>query len=299
MDNYWIKLERLKMKYRKSKKQTIISRLFVAMLIVMVTMSFMPKGFFGEAVAAAPGKASNHTIKAEKATSKDAKKQVNPEGKKDAGDDKSGKTGDKTAPDKKPESTPDADGEKKPDDKKGLDKKPDEKGDKKDDSKILQKKSPNKLRKAGEKKDVVAIIGDKEYETLQKAINEAGAGDTILLKKDIKENVSIRKGVIIDLGGHSLSGTDKIPVDINASGKAVTIKNGSIVGIKSAYTGSLAAIKISNTPINLEGISITGCSGPGAAIVDSSYTSSGTLSRLTNVTISGNKSQCIWGGIGR
>lgn len=68
------------------------------------------------------------------------------------------------------------------------------------------------------------------------------------MKKDIKENVSIRKGVIIDLGGHSLSGTDKIPVDINASGKAVTIKNGSIVGIKSAYTGSPAAIKISNTP---------------------------------------------------
>lgn len=174
MDNYWIKLERLKMKYRKSKKQTIISRLFVAMLIVMVTMSFMPKGFFGEAVAAAPGKASNHTIKAEKATSKDAKKQVNPEGKKDAGDDKSGKTGDKTAPDKKPESTPDADGEKKPDDKKGLDKKPDEKGDKKDDSKILQKKSPNKLRKAGEKRMLLPSLVTRNMKPCKKPLMKPG-----------------------------------------------------------------------------------------------------------------------------
>ena len=53
----------------------------------------------------------------------------------------------------------------------------------------------------------VAKIGDKEYPTLQDAINNAGEGDTIELIDNTKENVTIASDdeLTIDLGEYTIT----------------------------------------------------------------------------------------------
>lgn len=55
---------------------------------------------------------------------------------------------------------------------------------------------------------VVAVIGDKEYETLAAATTAAKAGDTIVLVADAKgeQFVVIMSGVTLNLNGHSITG---------------------------------------------------------------------------------------------
>ena len=55
---------------------------------------------------------------------------------------------------------------------------------------------------------VVAVIGDKEYETLAAATTDAKAGDTIVLVADAKgeQFVVIMSGVTLNLNGHSITG---------------------------------------------------------------------------------------------
>ena len=56
--------------------------------------------------------------------------------------------------------------------------------------------------------NVVAVIGDKEYETLAAATTAAKAGDTIVLVADAKgeQFVVIMSGVTLNLNGHSITG---------------------------------------------------------------------------------------------
>ena len=58
------------------------------------------------------------------------------------------------------------------------------------------------------KAGVVAVIGDKEYETLAAATTDAKAGDTIVLVADAKgeQFVVIMSGVTLNLNGHSITG---------------------------------------------------------------------------------------------
>lgn len=80
-------------------------------------------------------------------------------------------------------------------------------------------------------KDAVAQIDSKYYSTLQSAINSvptANAETTIMLLKDIKENVIIKEqqNIILDLAGKKIENLDDTPV-INSSG-ILSIKNGTI-----------------------------------------------------------------------
>ena len=80
----------------------------------------------------------------------------------------------------------------------------------------------------GQATTYVAQIGETKYETLQAAIDAAGRNATVTLLADTKENVTIAKGLTLDLNGFTLNGgqvkaTPALKVD-NAS---VTVKDSS------------------------------------------------------------------------
>ena len=90
----------------------------------------------------------------------------------------------------------------------------------------------------------VAKIGDEGYATVQAAIDATVAGDTVTLIKDVKENVTINKEVILDGAEHKYEG--KITI-----GKTIaTIKNVNFVNsqiLKSKESGSkLAEVTVKN-----------------------------------------------------
>ena len=89
----------------------------------------------------------------------------------------------------------------------------------------------------GEQTNYVAQIDDKQYETLQEAINAATGNATVTLLADVSEDVTIGKNITLDLGGKTLTNTNTNKATLTvAAGAAATVKNGSIVGGTSFYT---------------------------------------------------------------
>ena len=89
--------------------------------------------------------------------------------------------------------------------------------------------------------------GGVDYATLQAAIDTANNGDTIVLKDNVTENVTISSGktITIDLNGYTLTGTDSTSQTGNEKGtvtatnnSTVTIMNGTINGRLNAYDGA-------------------------------------------------------------
>ena len=83
-----------------------------------------------------------------------------------------------------------------------------------------------------------ARIGKNEYPTVAKAIAAANIYDansdvTIVMLRDVTENIKINKSLTLDLGGFTLSGDGKKTV-VSISGKDkdmdVTVKNGTVTG---------------------------------------------------------------------
>lgn len=94
----------------------------------------------------------------------------------------------------------------------------------------------------GEVVTYAATIGDKEgtYETLQAAIDEAQDGDTVVLAKDVTENININKSITLDLNGNTLTGLgDDSVVTITGSDTEVTIT--SSVEEKGIITGGIGS----------------------------------------------------------
>lgn len=80
------------------------------------------------------------------------------------------------------------------------------------------------------------------YETLDSALANANENDTVVLTKDTTESVTINKGVTLDLNGHTITAPENSQIiNINASGKSVTIKNGTLTGANSNYHGGAIA----------------------------------------------------------
>ncbi len=82
------------------------------------------------------------------------------------------------------------------------------------------------------------LVGEETvyYDTLQKAINAAKSGDTVVLLKDASESISINKNIVLDLGDNTLTSPSADKDVIQVQGKQKTegvhadIKNGIITG---------------------------------------------------------------------
>ena len=76
---------------------------------------------------------------------------------------------------------------------------------------------------------IVATLGDAGFDTLEEAIAEAKAGDTIVLVRDVNlsELIKIEKAITLDLNGNTVTSTAKKAFEIYAN---ATIRNGIIKG---------------------------------------------------------------------
>lgn len=92
------------------------------------------------------------------------------------------------------------------------------------------------LKTTEEVAQLTTTKGVVKFATLQEAIAEAKDGDTVKLLKDVTEDVTISKGITLDLGGKTLTNTNagKATVTI-AKGATATVQNGSIIGGTSYY----------------------------------------------------------------
>ena len=114
----------------------------------------------------------------------------------------------------------------------------------------------------GEVKYAATIVGKEgtTYETLQAAINEAENGDTVVLAKDVTENININKSTL-DLNGKTLTGLgDDSVVTITGSDTEVTVTSsaegkGVITGGNNPSNGG--GFSIQDATVSLHNLSIT------------------------------------------
>ena len=115
----------------------------------------------------------------------------------------------------------------------------------------------------GEVKYAATIVGKEgtTYETLQAAINEAENGDTVVLAKDVTENININKSITLDLNGKTLTGLgDDSVVTITGAETNVTItssaeEKGKITGGNNLSNGG--GFSIQDATVSLHNLSIT------------------------------------------
>lgn len=115
----------------------------------------------------------------------------------------------------------------------------------------------------GEVKYAATIVGKEgtTYETLQAAINEAENGDTVVLAKDVTENININKSITLDLKGKTLTGFgDDSVVTITGSDTEVTVtssaeEKGVITGGNNPSNGG--GFSIQDATVSLHNLSIT------------------------------------------
>lgn len=85
-----------------------------------------------------------------------------------------------------------------------------------------------------------ATIGETQYNTLKDAIDAAENGETVVLAKDVIENISINKSITLDLNGKTLTGLgDDSVVTITGSDTEVTVT--SSVEEKGKITGGIGS----------------------------------------------------------
>lgn len=117
--------------------------------------------------------------------------------------------------------------------------------------------------------EAVAQIGDNGYVTLADAIAAAEDGNTVKLLKDVTEDVTINKGITLDLGGKTLTHTpkaDKATISV-ADGVTATVKNGSVVGGTSFYNIQVGTAVNSTANLTLEDVTAT-AGNTGSSMID-------------------------------
>ena len=109
-----------------------------------------------------------------------------------------------------------------------------------------------------------ARIGKNEYPTVAKAIAAANIYDansdvTIVMLRDVTENIKINKSLTLDLGGFTLSGdgdAEAAVVTISGDKPQVTVKNGTVTGGRNPQNGG--GFAIDSAVVQLEDLTITG-----------------------------------------
>ena len=136
-----------------------------------------------------------------------------------------------------------------------------------------------------------AKIGEKAYPTVADAIADAQQDDTIVLLRDVTENITINKSLTLDLGGFTLSGdVDAAVVTISGDETQVTVQNGTVTGGRNPQDGG--GFAIDNAVVQLKDLSITdnetvGGNGNGEVGGGGIYASYADVS-MQNVTVSEN-----------
>ena len=111
----------------------------------------------------------------------------------------------------------------------------------------------------GTEQTCAAKIGETEYSTLAGAIDAANIYDansdvTIVMLRDVTENIEINKSLTLDLGGHTLSGdgdAEAAVVTISGDKPQVTVKNGTVTG------GKKSGIRITDADVTLTKLTVT------------------------------------------
>lgn len=114
-----------------------------------------------------------------------------------------------------------------------------------------------------------ATINGNSYGTLDDALNNANAGDEVVLQKDHTGNITIAKWIKLNLNKHKIEGN--VDVDLSKkqdgtatsqdgetdAGKKVEIVDGTITG------GTDSGVKIIGADVKLENVNVTGNSSQG------------------------------------
>ena len=102
-----------------------------------------------------------------------------------------------------------------------------------------------------------AKIGENEYPTVAAAIAAADGSESIVLLRDVTENITINKSLTLNLGGFTLSGdANAAVVTISGDKPQVTVKNGTVTGGRNPQNGGGFAIY--SAVVQLEDLTITG-----------------------------------------
>ena len=102
-----------------------------------------------------------------------------------------------------------------------------------------------------------AKIDEKEYASIADAIADAQQDDTIVLLRDVTENITINKSLTLNLGGFTLSGdAEAAVVTISGDKPQVTVKNGTVTGGRNPQNGG--GFAIDSAVVQLEDLTITG-----------------------------------------
>ena len=102
-----------------------------------------------------------------------------------------------------------------------------------------------------------AKIDKKEYASIADALAAAQPGDTIVLLRNVTENITINKSLTLNLGGFTLSGdAEAAVVTISGEKPQVTVQNGTVTGGRNPQDGG--GFAIDNAVVQLEDLTITG-----------------------------------------
>ena len=149
----------------------------------------------------------------------------------------------------------------------------------------------------GTEQTCVAKIGENKYSTLAGAlaaanIYAANSDVTIVMLRDVTENIKINKPLTLDLGGRTLSGdANAAVVTISGDKPQVTVKNGTVTGGRNPQNGG--GFAIDSAGVQLEDLTITGNetvggNGNGEVGGGGIYASHADVS-MQNVTVSENR----------
>ena len=104
----------------------------------------------------------------------------------------------------------------------------------------------------GTEQTCAAKIGETEYSTLAGAIYDANSDVTIVMLRNVTENIEINKSLTLDLGGFTLSGNENAAVvTISGDKPQVTVKNGTVTG------GKKSGIRITDADVTLTKLTVT------------------------------------------
>ena len=137
-----------------------------------------------------------------------------------------------------------------------------------------------------------AKIGEDEYPTVAAAIAAADGSESIVLLRDVTENITINKSLTLDLSKFTLTGdADAAVVTISGDKPQVTVQNGTVTGGRNPQNGG--GFAIDNAVVQLEDLTITGNeavggNGNGEVGGGGIYASHADVS-MQNVTVSANR----------